>query len=58
MKWVYGFILLILAILVIDLASAHASDFYKRRKREKAARKYGMLPGAFKPVKASSWWLQ
>lgn len=56
-KITLGFFTLVVLILILDLALVYIADWRQRVQRERAARKYGMSPGAFKPV-SKHWWAQ
>jgi hypothetical protein len=51
-----GCLTLAFLLLLVDDLAARIPDWYRRRRREREMRKYCMLPGAFKPTKANSWW--
>jgi hypothetical protein len=56
MKWLYGFLALLLAIFLIDVALAHWQDYAKRRElriQAKALRKWNMA--AFRGARKSTW---
>jgi hypothetical protein len=49
MKYVYGFVVLTLLILAIDLAWAHLLDWKRERKRQRDLKRFAMSP--FRGVK-------
>lgn len=53
MKYVYGSLVLLFAILAVDLGIAHYQEWQKRRKRERDIARFSM--GAFKAVQRN-WW--